>query len=161
MERALVNIDLKQLEELLEVLEQRDVSEFEFEDEKVRVHFKRGQLPVAVPVLAPPAPQAQVTAPPPGAAIASAGAAPAQPDEDFVFVTTPFVGTFYRAPSPEAPPFVDVPGSVRRGQVLCIVEAMKLMNELESELAGTIVECLVENGHPVEFGQKLFKIKKT
>jgi acetyl-CoA carboxylase biotin carboxyl carrier protein len=158
MEQGLVNIDLTQLEELLKVLEQRDVSEFEFEDEKVRVHFKRGQPVVAAAALpAPAALAAPAAAPAPAAAAAPA----AQPDGDFVFITTPFVGTFYRAPAPDAALFVEVPGPVRRGQVLCIVEAMKLMNELESEFAGTIVECLVENGHPVEFGQKLFKIKKS
>jgi acetyl-CoA carboxylase biotin carboxyl carrier protein len=153
-----VNIDLKQLEELLKVLEQRDISEFEFEDEKVRVSFKRGQVPVIMPAAVPAAhaPAVHAAAPAPAGAPAPA----AKEDGDFVFVTTPFVGTFYRSPSPDAAPFVEVPGPVRRGQVLCIVEAMKLMNELESELGGTIVECLVENGHPVEFGQKLFKIKK-
>jgi len=163
MERAPVNIDLKQLEELLKVLEQRDISEFEFEDEKIRVRFKRGQQPVVVPAAPapPPAPQAPAAAPSPAVAAAPAEPAAAQAEGDFVFVTTPFVGTFYRAHAPEAPPFVEVPGPVRRGQVLCIVEAMKLMNELESEFSGTIVECLVENGHPVEFGQKLFKIKKA
>jgi acetyl-CoA carboxylase biotin carboxyl carrier protein len=97
----------------------------------------------------------------PAPATAVAGAFATQPEGDFVYVTTPFVGTFYRAPAPDAAPFVEVPGPVRRGQVLCIVEAMKLMNELESEFAGTIIECLVENGNPVEFGQKLFKIKKA
>jgi acetyl-CoA carboxylase biotin carboxyl carrier protein len=160
MEQGLVNIDLTQLEELLKVLEQRDVSEFEFEDEKIRVHFKRGQPVVAAAALpAPAAPVAAAAAP--ALAPAAAGVPAAQPDGDFVFITTPFVGTFYRAPAPDAALFVEVPGPVRRGQVLCIVEAMKLMNELESEYAGTIVECLVENGHPVEFGQKLFKIKKS
>jgi acetyl-CoA carboxylase biotin carboxyl carrier protein len=156
-----VKIDLNQLEELLKVLEQRDISEFEFQDERVRVHLKRGQ-PVVASVVPPPV-AAPVAAPAavPAVAAGAAGAPATQPDGDFVFVTTPVVGTFYRAPSPEAQPFVEIPGPVRRGQVLCIVEAMKLMNELESEYAGTIVECLVENGHPVEFGQKLFKIKKA
>ena len=69
------------------------------------------------------------------------------------------MGTFYRSPSPDAPPFVDVGTKVREGQTLCIVEAMKLMNELEADAAGVIVDCLVENGKPVEFGQKLFKLK--
>jgi acetyl-CoA carboxylase biotin carboxyl carrier protein len=71
------------------------------------------------------------------------------------------VGTFYRAPSPEAPAFVDVGSNIRPGQALCIVEAMKLMNEIEAEFAGTIMECLAETGSPVEFGQRLFKVKKA
>ena len=81
-------------------------------------------------------------------------------DESVVYVTSPFVGTFYRSPSPDAPPFVEVGSSIREGQALCIVEAMKLMNEIEADCSGTIVEVLVENGKPVEFGQKLFKVKK-
>ena len=82
-------------------------------------------------------------------------------DANVVFVTSPFVGTFYRAPSPDAPPFVAVGGTIREGQALCIVEAMKLMNEIEAECSGTLVEVLVENGKPVEFAQKLFKIRKA
>jgi acetyl-CoA carboxylase biotin carboxyl carrier protein len=80
---------------------------------------------------------------------------------DAVDVTSPFVGTFYRAPSPDAPAFVDVGSVVRPGQTLCIVEAMKLMNEIEAECSGTIVEVFAQNGKPIEFGQKLFRIKKA
>jgi acetyl-CoA carboxylase biotin carboxyl carrier protein len=154
-----VNIDLKQLEGLLRVLEDRDISEFEFEDEKVRVHLKRGQ-----PVIAAPAPAyaplhvAHLSEAPPGGA-PEVGAK--QAEGNVAYVTSPFVGTFYRSPSPEAPPFVDVGSNIRPGQALCIVEAMKLMNEIEAEFAGTITECLVETGSPVEFGQKLFKVKKA
>jgi acetyl-CoA carboxylase biotin carboxyl carrier protein len=78
-----------------------------------------------------------------------------------VFVTSPFVGTFYRSPSPDAPSFVEPGSAVREGQALCIVEAMKLMNEIEADCAGTIVEILAENGKSVEFGQKLFKVRKA
>jgi acetyl-CoA carboxylase biotin carboxyl carrier protein len=153
-----VNIDLKQLEGLLKVLEDRDISEFEFEDEKVRVHLKRGQPVVAT-----------VTHVPQGSAPRSAesslaqqeSAAAAKTEGNVAYVTSPFVGTFYRSPSPDAPPFVDVGSNIRPGQALCIVEAMKLMNEIEAEFAGTIIECLVETGSPVEFGQRLFKVKKT
>ena len=77
-----------------------------------------------------------------------------------VFITSPFVGTFYRAPSPDVSNFCEVGSQVKQGQTLCIIEAMKLMNEIESDLAGTIVDILVENGKSVEFGQKLFKLKK-
>jgi acetyl-CoA carboxylase biotin carboxyl carrier protein len=77
-----------------------------------------------------------------------------------VFITSPFAGTFYRASSPDAEPFTDVGKSISVGQTLCIVEAMKLMNEIESDVAGTVLEILVQNGNSVEFGQKLFKVKK-
>jgi len=156
-----VNIDLKQLEGLLRVLEERDISEFEFEDEKTRVHLKRGQ-PVltmasrpADPVLVNRAGEAV------GSGVNHVHDTPKQTDGSVAYVTSPFVGTFYRAPSPEAPPFVDVGSLIRPGQALCIVEAMKLMNEIEAEFSGTIVECLVETGSSVEFGQKLFRVKKA
>ena len=99
----------------------------------------------------------------PVAAAVSAAPAVAAPvnDPNTVEITSPFVGTFYRAPSPDAPAFVEVGSTVRPGQALCIVEAMKLMNEIESEISGTIVEILVQNGKSVEFGQKLFRVKKA
>jgi acetyl-CoA carboxylase biotin carboxyl carrier protein len=155
-----VNIDLKKLEGLLKVLEEQDVSEFEFEDEKVRVHLKRGQPVVAVTQAATQA--AAVSHASDGSSTNSVEASPGkQPEGNIAYVTSPFVGTFYRAPSPEAPAFVDVGSNIRPGQALCIVEAMKLMNEIEAEFAGTIMECLVETGSPVEFGQRLFKVKKA
>jgi acetyl-CoA carboxylase biotin carboxyl carrier protein len=86
--------------------------------------------------------------------------AAAEVDANVVEVTSPFVGTFYRAPAPDAPSFVERGDSVRQGQSLCIVEAMKLMNEIEAECAGTVIDILVENGKPVEFGQLLFRIRK-
>jgi acetyl-CoA carboxylase biotin carboxyl carrier protein len=151
------NLDLKELRRLLRLLEKRDVSEFEFEDEKIRLRLVRGR---------PGAPLAPVfgAAPLPVAAQGGSGSplgAPAADDANIVFVTSPFVGTFYRSPSPDAPPFVEVGSAIREGQALCIVEAMKLMNEIEADCAGTIVETLAENGKPVEFGQKLFKVKKA
>jgi len=154
-----VNIDLKQLEGLLKVLEERDISEFEFEDEKARLHLKRGQPIVAVahaPLGAhgPTIPNVTNSATDAAAAVAAA-------KQDGVFITSPFVGTFYRSPSPEAPPFVDAGSSIKPGQPLCIVEAMKLMNEIEAEFSGVVLECLVDTGSPVEFGQKLFRVRKT
>ena len=86
---------------------------------------------------------------------------PAADEPGVVYVTSPFVGTFYRSPSPDAAPFVESGQKIAQGQVLCIVEAMKLMNEIESEVTGTIVEVLVENGKPVEYGDRLFKVKKS
>jgi acetyl-CoA carboxylase biotin carboxyl carrier protein len=154
-----VNIDLKQLEALLKVLEEREIWEFEFEDEDVRVHLKRGAA--VSNAVAPRAALVAGHSPPDHAGGSIEPPAVKASEGNFAYVTSPFVGTFYRSPSPEAPPFVDVGSNIRPGQTLCIVEAMKLMNEIEAEFAGAIVECLAETGNPVEFGQKLFKVKKA
>jgi acetyl-CoA carboxylase biotin carboxyl carrier protein len=143
-----MNIDFKQLRALLRLLEKRGVSEFEFEDGQQRVRISRG----APARSGHDAPLAVVQAP---------ATADAATDERVTYVTSPFVGTFYRSPSPDAPPFVEVGSAIREGQALCIVEAMKLMNEIEADCAGAIVEILVENGKPVEFGQRLFKILRS
>jgi len=147
-------IPLEQLESLLKTLDEGGVSEFEYEDEKLRlkVALVKGAAPVVVQ-----APVASV-APPPAAPLAAVASAE---DANLVFVTSPFVGTFYRAPSPDAQDFVEVGSVVKKGQTLCIVEAMKLMNEIEADHSGTILEVLVENGKSVEFGQKLYKIRKS
>jgi acetyl-CoA carboxylase biotin carboxyl carrier protein len=143
-----MNINLEELKSLISTLEEGGVTEFEYEDEssRVRLNFSSGQ-----PAVGAPAP-----------VVAPAAVAPdPSKDEDAgaVFVTSPFVGTFYRASSPGAPPFTDAGQTVSVGQTLCIVEAMKLMNEIESDISGTVLEVLVDNGTSVEFGQKLFKVK--
>jgi len=145
-----MQLPLDHLKSLLETLEEGGVSDFEYEDDKVRVKvgFTRGQAPIVSAVSAAPA------------AVAAATRA-VDTDPNVVFVTSPFVGTFYKAASPEAESFVAVNGPVKKGQTLCIIEAMKLMNEIEAEFAGTVLEVLVESGKSVEFGQKLFKIKKS
>ena len=151
-----MQIALEQLEALLTTLEEKKVAEFEYEDEKIRLRVALGRAQV---VAAPAAALSFTTA---AAPAAGAAAAPSETLEaGVVYVTSPFVGTFYRAPSPEAGNFVEVGSQVKPGQPLCIIEAMKLMNEIESELAGSVLEILVENGKSVEFGQKLFKIKKA
>ncbi len=156
--RPLLNLDLDELSRLLRVMEKRGVSELEYEDETHRLRLVRGPTGrlVAAPEMMPPAP-------PLGASASVAPPAPAAPSDDAnaVYVTSPFVGTFYRSPSPDAPTFVEVGSSIREGQTLCIVEAMKLMNEIEADCAGTVLEILTENGKSVEFGQKLFKIRKA
>lgn len=172
-----MDIDIPQLKALIGALVDGGVNDFEFEDEKVRLRIQRGTNREVV-VTTAPAPMLTSLVPMPHAAGADgpasvpplsispqhagatmpAAAAPAA-DDDAVFVTSPFVGTFYRQASPDAPAFVDVGSKIREGQTLCIIEAMKLMNELEADSAGTIIEILAENGKPVEFGQKLFKIK--
>jgi acetyl-CoA carboxylase biotin carboxyl carrier protein len=151
-----MQISLEQLKSLLETLEKGDVSEFEYEDETVKLRLALGKK-VAPVVHAMP----QVAAAP-SAAVSAAAAAKAIDDADpsVVFITSPFVGTFYRAPGPDSANFCEVGSSVKQGQALCIIEAMKLMNEIESDASGTIIDILVENGKSVEFGQKLFKLKK-
>jgi acetyl-CoA carboxylase biotin carboxyl carrier protein len=147
-----MQISLEQLKSLLETLEGRDVSEFEYEDEKLKLRLSLGKKAATVVHAAPP-----IAA---GATSVAAGKAGDDADSNVVFITSPFVGTFYRAPSPEVANFVEVGSTVKQGQTLCIIEAMKLMNEIESEAAGTVLDVLVENGKSVEFGQKLFKLKK-
>jgi acetyl-CoA carboxylase biotin carboxyl carrier protein len=153
-----MEIPLKQLKGLLKTLEEGGATEFEYQDEKVRIRLALGPRAgsVAAPALAVQVPAA-TAAPTPAAA--TSAAAPADPNT--VFVTSPFVGTFYRSPAPDADSFVEVGTVVKQGQPLCIVEAMKLMNEIESDVAGTVLEILVENGQSVEFGQKLFKLRKS
>jgi acetyl-CoA carboxylase biotin carboxyl carrier protein len=154
-----MNIDLHKLGALLEVLTTGDVTEFEFEDETTRFKLRRGAPASQGPfVMAAPA-----STPMPQAATADRNvpAAPPSEDKNVLIVTSPFVGTFYRAPSPDAPPFVEVGSTVREGQTLCIVEAMKLMNEIEADVSGTVVEILSDNGKPVEFEQPLFRIAKS
>jgi acetyl-CoA carboxylase biotin carboxyl carrier protein len=158
-----LDLDLKQLSRILRLLEKRNIAELEIEDEKTRVRIVRGGVAraSAAPVYEVSALPAAAAPAPVHATAATAAPEAAVDDADVAFVTSPFVGTFYRSPSPDAPSFVDVGSSIREGQALCIVEAMKLMNEIEADAAGTILEILVENGKPVEFGQKLFKIRKA
>ena len=153
-------MDLDRMQALLTMLAEHDVSEFQFKDEDHSIKLRLGPPPVAVasmPLAAPPVAAAPAAAPA-AVAAAPAAAAPAE-DSNLKTVESPMVGTFYGAPAPDAPPYVEVGKSVNKGDVLCIVEAMKLMNEIEAEVSGTIVEVLVENAAPVQFGQALFKIR--
>jgi acetyl-CoA carboxylase biotin carboxyl carrier protein len=159
----------KELKELIEFLIEKDIAEFELERGDVKVKIKRAGEHTVVHSQAepryyavPPAPSAPIemagalpVAPPPTTA---APAVPA-PEEGLHTVKSPIVGTFYEAPSPGAPPFVKAGDSVEVGQVLCIVEAMKLLNEIESDVAGEIVKKLASNGQPIEYGQELFVIR--
>ena len=161
-------VDIDKLRALLEVLTEQDIAEFEHEDETLRIRVVRGariqHVSAPIQAYAPagygPAGAGQAA---PRAAMASASDAgpSSEPANDAVDLTSPFVGTFYRAASPDTPSFVEIGSVVRAGQTLCIIEAMKLMNEIEAEHSGTIVEIFAQNGKAVEFGQKLFRIKKT
>lgn len=147
-----MKLNLDELKDLISTLEEGGVSEFEYEDENSRVRLAFGSTGIAPAAAAP----AVLVAP----ALATSSPAPTENEANLAFITSPFVGTFYRAPAPGADSFTDVGKAVKPGQTLCIVEAMKLMNEIECDVAGTVLEILVENGTSVEFGQKLFKVKK-
>jgi acetyl-CoA carboxylase biotin carboxyl carrier protein len=164
----------KELKELIEFLIEKDIAEFELERGDVKVRIKRAQpqnaaqmLPAVTHVapavtLAPvvgPSAQAVVAHPHPHTPSAPPAGRPAAEEEGLHTIQSPIVGTFYDAPSPGAPPFVKVGDTVANGQVLCIIEAMKLMNEIESDVGGEIVKKLVNNGQPVEYGQALFAIR--
>ena len=151
-----MEVDLDQLRELMQAMDDHGLSELELERADERIVLRRGPSG-GVPVMAP----APSYAPPPMGTPPAGGAD--EGEEEAVegeFVTSPFVGTFYRSPNPGAPAFVKEGASFEAGQTLCIVEAMKLMNEIEAEFAGEILEILVENGKPVEYGDKLFRVKR-
>jgi acetyl-CoA carboxylase biotin carboxyl carrier protein len=157
----------KEIKELIEFLIEKDVTEFELERGDVKMRIKRGkevqmvQAPMAPVIAAPVAAGLPISAPATSAAAAppppAAAAAPVE--EGLHLVKSPIVGTYYEAPSPGAPPFIKPGDHVTSGQVLCIVEAMKLMNEIESDVTGEVVKLLVANGQPVEYGQPLFAIR--
>lgn len=149
----------KEIKELIEFLVEKDIAEFELERGDTKLRVKRGYAMAAVPQAAPVAFAAAPAAPVAVAAAPKAEVAPAAAESGVELVKSPIVGTFYEASSPGAEPFAKKGDKIAKGQVLCIVEAMKLMNEIESEFAGEIVEILVSNGQPVEYGQPLFKIR--
>jgi acetyl-CoA carboxylase biotin carboxyl carrier protein len=153
-------MDIRKVKKLIELLEESGVSEIEIKEGEETVRISR-HPPGAVHAYAAPMPYMPPTAPAPMAsAAAAAPAAPAAPAHapDKV-VTAPMVGTFYSAPAPGAKPFVEIGSDVKPGDVLCIIEAMKMMNQIESDKAGKVVSVLVKNGDPVEFGQSLFVIE--
>ena len=157
-----MQFDHQQLHDLLDQLSKSDIQEFRLEAGDLRLEVRRNlpavvsaaAAPVAAPVAAAPLPVPAVpSAPPPPATAASRS--------DLQPITAPMVGTFYRSPAPGEPAFVDLGTRIRAGQTVCILEAMKLMNELEAEVAGEVVEILVENGTPVEFGQVLMRSRPS
>jgi len=152
----------KELKELIEFLIEKDISEFELERGDVKVRIKRTgeNLTVSGPAITVPHASPAAVAPATAASVAAASAAAAPSEEPGLHtVKSPIVGTFFEAPSPGSPPFVKAGDTVEVGTVLCIVEAMKLMNEIESDVAGEILKKLVSNGQPVEYGQALFTIR--
>jgi len=157
----------KELKELIDFLIEKDITEFELERGDVKVRIKRGTPELASPspaeriitVHTPSSPLPQVQAPPTAPAPAAPAPAAAPVQEDLHMVRSPIVGTYYESPSPGSPPFVKPGDLVEVGQIICIVEAMKLMNEIEADASGEIVKMLVANGQPIEYGQELFAIR--
>ena len=154
-------INLDELKQILEMVREHELTELELEGDGVKLRVRKdGQvvMPAAAPAPYPAA--APIPAHAPVAVAAPAGdGATVELDTELAVVKSPIVGTFYRAPEPNAPAFAEVGDVVRKGQTLCIIEAMKMMNNIDSEYDGTIVKIYVENGQPVQFGERLFAIK--
>jgi acetyl-CoA carboxylase biotin carboxyl carrier protein len=169
------SVNMDELRELIALLRENGLAELELEREDFRVRLRRegasapGDNLQYVPAPSPAPVHAGHPAPPTGNPSTSAASAPAHPgaqastaasaDQDLHIISSPIVGTFYRSPSPTADPFVKIGSSVEPGSVVCIIEAMKLMNEIQAEATGEVVKIYVENGQPVEYGQPLFGIK--
>ena len=153
---------LDEIRQILDMVREHELAEFELEQDGVKLRLRKGGVVVATaPALAMPAVAAA-----PAATVAAPVAAPANPAAaedglELAVVTAPIVGTFYRSPSPDAPSFVEVGTRVKQGQTLCIIEAMKLMNEIEAEHDGEVVKIYVENGQPVQYGDRLFAFKRS
>ncbi len=149
-------MDIKEIKQIVDLMKRSDLTEFSVEEEQFKLRIKRATEIQAQPQVvsyAAPAP----ASPAPAAPQATESPAPVAEDKS-TYITSPMVGTFYSAPSPESPEFAKVGDSVKEDSVVCIIEAMKIMNEIQAEASGKIVEILVENGQPVEFGQKLFRL---
>jgi acetyl-CoA carboxylase biotin carboxyl carrier protein len=157
-------MDIKDLKTLIKMVTETDITEFEMESEQEKIIIKRGHAEVvtyaAAPTyaVAPPQATAPVAAAP--ASVAAPVAVVAAVSEIGEVITSPIIGTFYSAPSPESDPYVKVGSIVEKGQTLCIVEAMKLMNEIEAEFKCKVVEILGENAKPVEYGAPLFRVER-
>jgi acetyl-CoA carboxylase biotin carboxyl carrier protein len=153
-------MDLRKLKKLIDLVQESGIAELEVTEGEEKVRISRvGQTGQAVVAMPPAAALAMPVASAPAAAAAAPAAAPAPETKvEGHVVKSPMVGTFYRAPSPGAKPFVEIGDSVAPGSTLCIIEAMKLLNEIEADHGGTVKECYVENGQPVEYGEPLFLI---
>src|ERR1044072_2562805 len=167
-ERPTASVNLEELRELVALLRENGLAELELENEGFRVRLRReSALTESAPVAAPnplpaPAPEKSAAAPAPSGPThpGTQATTAASQDQDLQIIPSPIVGTFYRSPSPSADPFVKIGSSVESDTVVCIIEAMKLMNEIQAETSGEIAKIYVENGQPVEYGQPLFGIRK-
>jgi acetyl-CoA carboxylase biotin carboxyl carrier protein len=148
-------MNLKELKEIIDIVTSKEsIEELELEKSGLKLRIRRASNSVpAVSVAAAAAPALTMPAPPPQIST------PQETQEELFYIKSPIVGTFYKAPSPTSEPFISIGDFVEKGAVVCIIEAMKLMNEIESDVAGEIVSTLVENGQPVEYGEKLFAVR--
>jgi len=154
-------VDLKDIKAIIDLMKKNSISEFELERQDFKIRLKRGPGPGAIPVqydeiptLSSPFPATAHAAGPPTAMQSPPGVSELE-------IKSPMIGTFYRAPSPESAPYIDIGSEVNPEAVVCIIEAMKVMNEIKAEVKGVVTQVLVENAKPVEFGQPLFKIRPT
>ena len=152
-------MELDQIKAIVAMMKENELCEFSMESEGLKLRIRRGPEGVQPTVTVTQAAPAQVLGAPPAAAPAETPAAPAPAPTDIKYITSPMVGTFYRSPSPDAASYIETGKNVEEETVVCIIEAMKVMNEIKAEIKGVIVECLVENAKPVEFGQKLFAVR--
>jgi acetyl-CoA carboxylase biotin carboxyl carrier protein len=161
-------LDLKQIKQIIDLMKRSELSEFAVEEEGFKLKIRRGMngLPVVSSSHAAPSPAPSTEAAAAAPAAPAAGSPPAakaaagEEESGVTFIKSPMVGTFYRAASPESKPFIEPGANVSETTVVCIIEAMKIMNEIQAEAKGTVVEILVESGQPVEYGQRLFKLKQ-
>jgi len=154
-------LDVEALRQIIELLENSDVTQLSLRKGEESLTIRRGQAATTIVQAVPAVAAASRAETPSAERAARPSQPPASAEKPGQLVTSPFVGTFYRTPGPDQPPFVELGTSVRKGRVLCIVEAMKLMNEIEAEASGTIAEIFVENGQPVDFGQPLFRVEPS
>jgi acetyl-CoA carboxylase biotin carboxyl carrier protein len=162
-------LDLKQIKQIIDLMKRSDLTEFAVEEEGFKLKIRRGTngQPVVTssgrssnPPFAPAADTNPPMAAPAPATPVTLVTAPAGDEPGITYIKSPMVGTFYRASSPESKAFIDPGAKVTENTVVCIIEAMKIMNEIQAETKGTVIEILVENGQPVEYGQRLFKVKQ-
>ena len=152
-------MDLKQIKQIIDLMKRSELTEFAVEEEGFKLKIRRG-------LNGSPAPISNGGSTPSVELAGNSASSPPFPqgtdkeEPGIAYIKAPMVGTYYRSPSPESPPFVEVNTKVEENSVICIIEAMKIMNEIQAEVKGTIVEILVENGQPVEYGQRLFKLRQ-
>lgn len=157
-------MDLKQIKQIIDLMKRSELTEFAVEEEGFKLKIRRGLNgnPVATSNGGPVTPAVEWSGNQAPAGSNPATASGADKEEAGIgYIKAPMVGTFYSSPSPESPPFVEIDAKVEENSVICIIEAMKIMNEIQAEAKGTVIEVLVENGQPVEYGQRLFKIKQA
>jgi oxaloacetate decarboxylase alpha subunit len=147
----------KELEQLFKLLAETDIHTFELDKTNFKVKIKRGHVQPGAPVTSIPAYQAEFTHPQAVKEV-EGEKVKKEKNKNIKYISSPMVGTFYRSPSPDAKPYIEKGDKVDKSQVMCIIEAMKLFNEIESDVSGVVVEMFIENGQPVEFGEKLFAI---